>query len=147
MQDDDVDVIHGIKHILKSHSSLKKLSSQKPEEWAVTKVFLSRLKDEHGGKVYQGAELCHFSDGIIKSCKDHDLSSLDQQMRVRLEWSDDDLMRSILLFLDTQSWQDLEENSSDDRMSEIKSAVVSLTEFFRAPLEAKGVDLSSILRT
>ena len=114
----------------------------------MTKVFFSRLKDEHGGKVYQRAELCHFSDGIIKSCKDQalaDLSSLDQQMRVRLEWSDVDLMRSILLILDTQSWQDLEENSSDDRMSEIKSAVVSLTQFFRAPLEAKGVDLSSIL--
>ena len=30
-------------------------------------------------------------------------------------------------------------------MSEIKSAVVSLTEVFRAPLEVKGADLSSIL--
>ena len=30
-------------------------------------------------------------------------------------------------------------------MSEIKSALLSLTEVFRAPLEAKGVDLSSIL--
>ena len=54
-------------------------------------------------------------------------------------------MRSILLFLDTQSWQDSEENSADDRMSEIKSVVISLTEVFRAPLEAKGADLSSIL--
>ena len=55
-------------------------------------------------------------------------------------------MRSILLFLDTQSWQDSEENSADDRrMSETKSVVVSLTEVFRAPLEAKGADLSSIL--
>ena len=58
----------------------------------------------------------------LKSCKDQalaDLSSLDQKMRVRLEWSDVDLMRSILLFLDTQSWQDCEENSADGRMSEI----------------------------
>ncbi len=36
LQDYDVDVVQGIKHILKSHSSLKKLSSQNPEEWAVT---------------------------------------------------------------------------------------------------------------
>ena len=45
-------------------------------------------------------------DVISKSCKDQalaDLSSLDQKMRVRLEWSDVDLMRSIILFLDTQS--------------------------------------------
>ena len=148
LQDDDVDVIQGIKHILKSHSSLKKLSSQDPEEWPVTKVVLSRMKDGHGGKVYQGSELHHLTDVISKSCKDQalaDLSSLDQKMRVRLEWSDVDLIRSILLFLDTQSWQDCEENSADDRMSEIKSAVLSLAEVFRAPLEAKGVNLSSIV--
>ena len=73
------------------------------------------------------------------------LFTVDQQMRVRLEWSGVDLMRSIIVFLDTQSWQDSEESSKDDRMSEIKSAVVSLTEVFRAPLEVKGADLSSIL--
>ena len=148
MQDDDIDVVKGIKHILKSHSSLKKLTSQNPLEWPVTKVVLSRLKDEHGGKVYQGAELHYFSDATTKSCKDQalaDLNSLNEQMRARLEWSDVDLMRSILLFLDTQSWQDSEGSSKDDRMSEIKSALLSLTEVFRAPLEAKGADLSSIL--
>lgn len=39
VQDDDVDIIQGIKHILKSHSSLKKLSSQNPVEWPVTSGF------------------------------------------------------------------------------------------------------------
>ena len=37
----------------------------------------------------------------MKSCADEalaDLLSLDDQMRARLEWSDVDLMRSILLF-------------------------------------------------
>ena len=66
-------------------------------------------------------------------------------MRARLEWSDVDLMRSILLFLDTQSWQDSDGSSTDDRLSEIKAAVVSITDVFRAPLEAKGADLTSIL--
>jgi hypothetical protein len=41
--------------------------------------------------------------------------------------------------LDTQNWQDCDESSTDDRMSEIKSAVLSITEVFCAPLEAKGV--------
>ena len=68
-------------------------------------------------------------------------------MRTRLEWSDVNFMRSVLLFLDTQSWQDSEAESSneDDRLSEIKSALVSITDVFRAPLEAKGADLTSIL--
>ena len=140
LQEGHIDVIQGIKHILKSHSSLKKLSSQNPEEWPVTKVVLSKMKDEHSGKKYQGSELYRFNNGTFHSCKVHalaDLSSLDQQMRVRLEWSGVDLMQSIIVFLDTQSWQDSEESYKDDHMSEIKSAVVSLTEVFR-PSGSKG---------
>ena len=52
VQDDNINIVQGIKHILKSHSSLMKLTSQDPVEWPVTKVVLSRLKDENGGKVY-----------------------------------------------------------------------------------------------
>ena len=52
LQDDDINTVEGIKHILKSHSSLKKLTSQNPVEWPVTKVVLSTLRDENGGKVF-----------------------------------------------------------------------------------------------
>jgi len=124
LQDDDINIVQGIKHILKSHSSLKKLTSQNPVEWPVTKVVLSRLKDENGGKVYQGSELHHFRDTTTKSCADQalaNLKSLDDQMRARLEWSDVDLMRSILLFLDTQSWQDSEGSSTNDDISTQKT--------------------------
>ena len=149
LQDDDVNIVQGIKHILQSHNSLKKLTSQNPVEWPVTKVVLSRLKDQNGGKVYQGSELHRFGDTTTKTCADQalsDLKSLDDQMRARLEWSDVNLMRSILLFLDTQSWQDSDKSSTDDnRLSEIKSALVSITDVFRAPLEAKGADLTCIL--
>ena len=55
------------------------------------------------------------------------------------------VLRSLILFLDTQSWQESEAFLNDDRMTEIKSSLLSLTEAFRAPLEAKGVDLSSIV--
>ena len=54
LQGNNLDIIQGIKHILKSHSSLLKLSSQNPLEWPAAKVVLSRLKDEQGGKIYQG---------------------------------------------------------------------------------------------
>ena len=107
----------------------------------MTKVVLSRLKDENGGQVYQGSELHHFKDTTTKSCADQalaDLKSPDGRMRARLEWSDVDLMRSILLFLDTQSWQDSDESSTDDHLSEVKAALLSITDIFHAPLEAKG---------
>ena len=59
LQDDDIDIVQGIKHDLKSHSLLNKLTSQNPVQWPVTKVVLS---NENGGKVYQGSELCNFRD-------------------------------------------------------------------------------------
>jgi len=101
LQDDEIDVAHGISHILKSHTSLKKLTTQNPAEWPVTKWVLSKLSDENGGKVYQGAELHGFRDSTIKTCQDQalaDLKSLDEWMRTRLEWSGVDFLRSVLLF-------------------------------------------------
>ena len=148
LKDDHINIVQGLKHILQCHSSLKKLTSQNPVEWPVTKLVLSKLKDENGGKEYQGSELHRFTGNTTKMCADQalaDLKSLDDQMRARLEWSDLELMRSILLFIDTQSWQESEGSSDDDRLSEIKSALVSITEVFRAPLEAKSADLTSIL--
>ncbi len=47
--------------------------------------------------------------------------------------------------MDTQSWQDSEPCANDDRLSEVKSAILSITDVFRAPLEAKGVDLASVV--
>ena len=93
---------------LKSHTSLKELSSQNLVELSLTKVVLRRLKDEHGGKVYQGSELHHFCDATTKSCIAEalaDLNSLDEQMWAQFEWSNIDLLRLIFLVLDTQSWQ------------------------------------------
>ena len=153
LQDDNVDVAQGIKSILKSHTSLKKLTTQDVMEWPVTKLVLSKLSDEDGSnvKVYQGFELKNFSDVIIRACSDQalaDLKSLDDHMRSRLEWSDVELLRSILFFLDTQSWQLQEAESdenSDDRLSEIKGALVKITDIFQAPLEARGINITASL--
>ena len=67
LQDDEIDMAQGISHILKLHNSLKKLTTRNPAEWPVTKVALSKLNDENGGKVYQGAELHGFRDSTIKN--------------------------------------------------------------------------------
>jgi len=61
------DEIEGINNILKSHSCLKKLTTQNPVERSVTKVMLSKMNDENGGKVYQGAELHRFRDNTSTS--------------------------------------------------------------------------------
>ena len=142
---------------MKAHRSLQKLSSQEPLKWpSVAGVYSKVKKDVNGSNSYQGVVLRRYNDSTISSCKTQalaDLHHLDERMRCRLEWSDIHLLRSILLILDTQSWQNLEsedltdatELDEDDTLVEIKEAVGSILEFFRVPLEACKVDLSSIL--
>ena len=71
-------------------------------------------------------------------------------MRACLEWSDVSPLRSILLFLDTQCWQNIsgtpdEKTNCENRLGEIKAALESTVDTFRDPLEAKGATLNSIL--
>lgn len=60
------------------------------------------------------------------------------------------MLRCILSFVDTQSWRrPVTENSDGDEnddhvLAEIVSAVEYITSFFREPLEAKDVNLSSV---
>ena len=75
LQDDEINVAQGI-----SHTSLKKLSTQNPAEWPVMKVVLSKLGDESGDKVCQGAELHGFRDNTIKTCQDQALADLNLSM-------------------------------------------------------------------
>ena len=105
---------------------------------------------------YQGALLQCYDTRTLEHCKEQalaDLKQLDLKMRDRLEWSDVKLLRSILLFTDTQGWQ-VKLSSTNTGMSDsddgeggnldgIKSAMESITSAFRVPLEAKGVNLSS----
>ena len=55
LQCDNMDVLMGIKQILKSSRSLNKLQSQDPLEWPTEKLICSRIKEEDGSKSYQGA--------------------------------------------------------------------------------------------
>ena len=61
-------------------------------------------------------------------------------MRDRLEWSDVKLLRSILLFIDTQGWQvklsSTNTGMSEDNLDRVKSAMENTTSAFRVLLKA-----------
>ena len=157
LQHDKLDLVLGIKHILKTIKSLKALASQDPLQWPTVKLVCSRIKDEDGSKQYQGALLHCYNTRTLECCKEQalaDLKQLDLKMRDRLKWSDVKLLRSILLFIDTQGWQVKSSSTNtgmsdsdggeEDNLDGIKSALESITSAFRAPLEAKEVNLSSL---
>ena len=130
--------------------ALKSLSELAPIEWPTVKL-VKRLKDVDDQKEYQGVVLQNF-DSTLEQCKKHvmdDICRLEQKIKERLEWSDIQLMRSILVFLETQNWQKSFRQSKDsnddhdgmldlDDFAEVRAAVEYIISIFRIPLEAKG---------
>lgn len=97
----------GIKQILKTSSTLGALAKQDPLQWPFVKTVLSRVKEEDGGKkTYQGTVLKSYTSATLEYCKKQavtDLERLHGNMRERLEWSDVELLRSLLVLWTTKA--------------------------------------------
>ena len=161
LQDSELDVVAGIKSILKSSASLKNLAKIKPTEWPTVKLVQGHISSEGEDKVYQGTRLTNYSTSSqtlsIKHAVD-DLKTLNAKMLERLEWSDVQLLRSLLAFLETQNWavrstihgMDTDVNEMNDltvldsSLVEVKRAAEYIITNFRVPLESKGVILATI---
>ena len=149
LQEDGMDIIQGIKAILKSVSSLQSLNKEAPKEWSTVKLTLTRIADEGGSKVYQGSDLSNYTEAMLRKCFTDglaDLKNLDTALKERLSWSDIKLLRSIIVFLDTRCWSRpmTNEDSSGDDNTQVKEAVEAIVSIFREPLEAKGTSTFSI---
>ena len=76
------------------------------------------------------------------------MNHLDEKLQIHLEWSNLALLRAILILLDTQNWTSQHSSGSeedDESLDEIKSSIGTIVEYFRAPLEAKNMELCCIL--
>ena len=145
-----MDIVLGIKNILKAVAALDSLSKLNCLEWPTVKLFQSRIKE--GGEVtYQGAVLLNYSSDVKERCMSEalkDLNRLDGKLQERLSWSNIKLLRSLLIFLETQTWMKrsnllLADNPlSDDidtSIQEVKEAVEVISSHFKIPLEAKNL--------
>ena len=105
----------------------------------------SRLKEIDSHVEYQGVEVKNFDD-VLKQCTTQvkeDVSRLNEKIKRRLEWSDVQLMRSILILVETQSWQ--LHSDEEDAVSEVSQAAEYVVAMFRVPLEAKGFSAEVIV--
>ena len=152
LQKEKLDIVLAIQHILKSSKSLKTMAGQDPLLWPTVKLVCSRVKDEDGNKIYQGAILSNYNPTVLKACGNKalaDINRLEKKMKTRLEWSDVKMLRAIFVLLDTQSWHLLPRcdhsntEEEEDDLAEIREAAEYVTSHFRKPLEAKGVTLAS----
>lgn len=152
LQEEKLDIVLGIQQFLKSSKSLKQMAGQNSLLWPTVRLVCSRVKEEDGDKVYQGAVLTNYSPTTLITCAAQalaDVNQLEKKMRARLEWSDVRMLRAILVLLDTQSWQlspssNSEEEDLEDDLAEMREAVEYITSHFREPLEAKGVTMANM---
>ena len=91
LQDSELDVVAGIKSILKSSASLKNLTKIEPTEWPTVILVQGHISSEGEDKVYQGTHLTNYNASsqtlAIKHAVD-DLKTLNAKVLERLEWSD-----------------------------------------------------------
>ena len=100
LQESELDMVLGIKNILKSTTALKSLARQDPFEWPTVKLLLRRMKDKGGEKSYQGAALQNVSPATQESLKQDALHYLNREGE---RTTDIKLLWSLLIFLETQS--------------------------------------------
>ncbi len=151
LRDPDVDAVFAMKQLLKTHDSLKSLKKVGFLQWPTVQLVINRIKeDDDGKKSYQGAQLQNFSPAAVEVCKKQaltDLEHLEVSILHRLEWSNLDLLRSLLVFIETTSWIrcDADEEYEDSTLLEVKLAIDKIFNVFTEPLESIGISLSSLL--
>ena len=75
-----------------------------------------------------------------------DIERLQEKIKKRLSWTDTTLLRQLLMFVETRSWQEKDPSSDEGNIEEIKAAVECFISVFRAPLESRDVVLPQFRR-
>ena len=153
LQKEGADIVTSIQNTLSLVKVLKSLSKLAPIEWPTVKLVKRRLQDVRDHQEYQGVALQNF-DLTMEQCNKHvmdDICRLEQKVKEHLEWSDIQFMRSMLVFMETQSWQksysDAYSDARDeilDDFAEVRTAVEYIISTFRILLQAKGMCVASI---
>ena len=75
-----------------------------------------------------------------------DLTRLEENLCHRLEWSDFNLLRSLLVFVETQSWmkRSSSEEDGDVSMIEVKRALEHIFGAFHQPLKSQKINLLTL---
>ena len=145
LQKEGADIVMSIENTLKAVKALKLLSEKDTSEWPTIQLVKSRLKEVDAHMEYQGVEVKNFDDVLKKQCTvqvKQDVGRLNEKIKSRLEWSDVHLMRSILIFVEMQSWQ--LHSDDEDNVSEVSEAAEYIVSLFRIPLEARGMSAELI---
>jgi len=107
LQREKADIVSSIENTLKSVKYLQSLIQKDPKEWTQIQLLKKQIKEVEGKPEYQGVPIVDF-DATVDKCKVHvlaDLERLEREIKQRLEWTDTDILRALLAFVETQNWR------------------------------------------
>ena len=146
MQEDSTDVVSCVESTLRSSRALQSLTEKNPGLWSTIESLKRSVKEVDGELEYQGVAVDNI-DKVVDQCKKHvlaDIDRLQQRLKDRLSWTDTSLLRSLLVLMETQSWQPRDEDDGSKAVSDVKEAAEHIVSIFRKPLESRGVCIPSI---
>ena len=122
------------------------LSDKNPTTWPTVEFLKKSVKEVDGKLEYQGV-IVEDVNKLVDQCKNHvlaDVDRLQKRLKERLAWTDTNLLRSLLVLMETQSWQSRGGDDGSTAVSDVKEAAEYIVSIFCEPLESRGVCILSI---
>ena len=115
MQRDEVDILCAMTSIVKTVKEVKKLGDLPLESWPTYSATIKKITCENGDYIYQCQTLKAYDQG----------KSVTECLKSRLKWSNIDLIRDIIIILETQGWQKIVEKreSRSETLDPLQAAV------------------------
>ena len=108
MQSDEIDIVAALTSLLKTLREMEKLASKPLSKWATYSTTCAKFVKEGSGSIteyyYQAQKVkCYVTadEYFVAHYKDY-CKGVSQCIKSRLEWSDFELMRDIIVVLNTQ---------------------------------------------
>ena len=136
LQHDSLDILGAFTSLLRTIQELDKLSSKSLKHWHTYSTTCKSVTTDDDKKFYQ--QQCYseaeqyFTANFEEYCK--------SVIRSRLRWTDVEFVRDVILFLTTQGWQKLDEQSGSSEGYDDAIVRLYICTKFTIPLEAAGVE-------
>ena len=148
LQQDSLNILGTFSNLLRTMQELKKLSSKSFEQWPTFSSVVKSIAQEGGNKLYQQQVLTNFDAAqqhYSSHCEEY-CTAVTSCLRSRLEWTDLEFVRDVILFLATQGWPKLADEEAESSDSEgYVQAIDRLISKFNVPLEVSGVVVAKVV--
>ena len=110
-----LDILGAFTSLLRTVQELAKISSRSLQQWPNYSATLKNITQKDGSNFYQQHILINLPEAerYYKAHFDEYCTSVTTCLKSRLEWTDLEFVRDVILFLATQGWQKLADEENE----------------------------------